>query len=194
MIEIFQIFSFIVIFSLTLFVPINIFHEKTYIKNLSIMERSSLNLAINLNILLLFSFLDYPLQIFQPFILIFYSSILVFHYRNRLVLLKEFILFFLSFFIIFFILSINISSNLYLGWDAKFFYYIKSLFFFDGKTIFNLNQFSQNIWHPYFGSYILGIFWSISFTETEYFGRLFYLFLFCYSFYYISQINKKYKN
>ena len=193
MIEIFQIFIFLIIFSLILFVPINIFYEKPYIKDLSIMERSSLNLAINLNILLLISFLDYPMQIFQPFILIFYSSILVFHYWNRLVLLKEFILFLLPFFIIFFILSINISLNLYLGWDAKFFYYIKSLFFFDGKTIFDLNQFSHNIWHPYFGSYLWGFFWSISITETEYYGRLFYLFLFCYSFYYISQINKNTK-
>ena len=75
MIEIFQLFSFILIFSLILFVPINIFHENTYIKDLSIMERSSLNLSINLNILLLISFLDYPIQIFQPFILIFYGSI-----------------------------------------------------------------------------------------------------------------------
>ena len=66
MIEIFQIFIFLIIFSLILFVPINIFHEKPYIKDLTIMERSSLNLAINLNILLLISFLDYPLQIFQP--------------------------------------------------------------------------------------------------------------------------------
>lgn len=193
MIEIFQIFAFIIIFSLILFAPINIFHEKPYIKNLSVMERSCLNLAINLNILLLISFLKYPLQIFQPFILIFYSSILVFHYWKRLVLIKEFILFLLPFFIVFFILSINIGSNLYLGWDAKFFYYIKSLFFFDGKNIFDLNQFSQNIWHPYFGSYLWGFFWSLSFTETEYYGRLFYLFLFCYSFYFISQIDKNTK-
>ena len=100
MIEIFQIFAFIIIFSLILFAPINIFHEKPYIKNLSVMERSCLNLAINLNILLLISFLKYPLQIFQPFILIFYSSILVFHYWKRLVLIKEFILFLLPFFII----------------------------------------------------------------------------------------------
>jgi hypothetical protein len=193
MIEIFQIFTFIIIFSIILFAPINIFNKKTYIKDLSIMERSSLNLAINLNILLLISFLNYPLQTLQPFILIFYSSIIFFHYRNKLVLLKEFILFLLPFFIIFFILSVNISSNLYLSWDAKYFYYIKSLFFFDGKTIFDLNQFSQNIWHPYFGSYLWGFFWSISFTEVEYYGRLFYLFLFCYSFYFISQIDKNSK-
>ncbi len=194
MIEIFQIFTFIIIFSLILFVPINIFQEKPFIKDLSIIERSSLNLAINLNILLLISFLNYPLQMFQPIILIIYSSIFLFNYRKRLFLLKDFLIFLFPFIIIFFILSINVSSNLYLGWDAKFFYYIKSLFFFDGKTIFDLNQFSQNIWHPYFGSYLWGFFWSISFTETEYFGRLFYLFLFCYSFYFVSQLDKNTKN
>ena len=61
------------------------------------------------------------------------------------------------------------------------------------KLFLILNQFSQNIWHPYFGSYLWGFFWSISFTETEYYGRLFYLFLFCYSFYFVSQIDKNIK-
>ena len=194
MIELFQIFIFLTIFSLILFVPFNIFQEKPYIKDLSIIERSSLNLAINLNILLLISFLNYPLQIFQPVILIFYSLILVFHYKNKIALVKKFLLFLLPLFVIFCILSINVSSNLYLGWDAKFFYYIKSLFFFDGKTIFDLNQFSENTWHPYFGSYLWGFFWSLSLTDSEYFGRLFYLFLFCYSFYLVSQIDKNTKS
>ena len=193
MIEIFQIFTFIIIFSSILLAPINIFQEKPYIKDLSIIERSSVNLSINLNILLLISFLNYPLQIFQPIMLIIYSSLLFFYYRKRLLFLKDFLIFLIPLLIIFFILSINISSNLYLGWDAKFFYYIKSLFFFDGKTIFDLNKFSQNIWHPYFGSYLWGFFWSISFLEAEYFGRLIYLFLFCYSFYSVSQIGKNTK-
>ena len=189
MIELFKILIFLLIFSLILFVPFNIFHERSYIKKLSILERSSFNLATNLNILLLISFLNYPLQIFQPIILFIYSFVFIFYYKDRIISIKDFLLSILPLLIIFSILSLSISSKLYLGWDAKFFYYIKSLFFFDGKTIFDLNQFSQNIWHPYFGSYLWGFFWSISLTESEYFGRLFYLFLFCYSFYSVSQIS-----
>ena len=190
MIELFQILIFLIIFTSILFVPFNIFEKKSLLKNLSILDKSSLNLATNLNILLLLSFLNFPLQIFQPIILIFYSLILILHYKNRVVLIKDFLISISPILIIFCILSLNISSKLYLGWDAKFFYYIKSLYFFDGKTIFDLNQFSQNIWHPYFGSYLWGFFWSVSPTESEYFGRLFYLFLFCYTFYSVSQISK----
>jgi hypothetical protein len=193
MIELFQIFIFFIIFLIILFVPFNIFHEKSYIQDLSVIERSSLNLAINLNILLFISFLNYPLQTFQPIILIIYSLIFFFNYKKRSVLLKDFLFFLLPLFIIFFILSISISSNLYLGWDAKYFYYIKSLFFFEGKTIFDLNNFSENFWHPHFGSYLWGFFRTISLTETEYFGRLFYLFLFCYSFFLVSQSEKDQK-
>ena len=190
MIELFQILIFLTIFTSILFVPFNIFKEKSLLKNLSILDKSSLNLATNLNILLLLSFLNFPLQIFQPIILIVYSLIFIFHYKNRVVLIREFLLSVSPILVIFCILSLSISSKLYLGWDAKFFYYIKSLYFFDGKTIFDLNQFSQNIWHPYFGSYLWGFFRSISLTESEHFGRLFYLFLFCYSFYSVSQISR----
>jgi len=190
MIELFQILIFLTIFTSILFVPFNIFKEKSLLKNLSILDKSSLNLATNLNILLLLSFLNFPLQIFQPIILIVYSLIFIFHYKNNVVLIREFLLSVSPILVIFCILSLSISSKLYLGWDAKFFYYIKSLYFFDGKTIFDLNQFSQNIWHPYFGSYLWGFFRSISLIESEHFGRLFYLFLFSYSFYSVSQISK----
>ena len=42
---------------------------------------------------------------------------------------------------------------------------------------------------PTFWILLMGIFWSLSFLESEYFGRLFYLFLFCYSFFVISKIS-----
>ncbi len=193
MIEIIQIPLFFIIFILTLFVPINLFQNRPYLKNLSIIEKSSFNLALNLNILLFFSFLDYSVKSIQPILLVIYSIYFFANYYKNLNLLKNFLILILPLFLVFFVLSINISTELFLGWDAKFFYYIKSLFFFENKSIFDLNNFSQNFWHPHFGSYLWGFFWTISLTENEYFGRLFYLFLFCYSFFLVSQIEKNQK-
>jgi len=193
MIEILQISLFFIIFILILFVPINLFQSRPLLKNLSIIEKSSLNLALNLNILLFISFLNYSVKSIQPILLLIYSIYFFANYYRNLNLLKNFLILIVPLFLVFFILSINISTELFLGWDAKFFYYIKSLFFFENKSIFDLNNFSQNYWHPYFGSYLWGFFWTISLTETEYFGRLFYLFLLCYSFFLVSQIEKNQK-
>lgn len=193
MIEIIQIPLFFIIFAFILFVPINLFQNRPLLKNLSIIEKSSLNLAFNLNILLLISFLDYPVKSIQPILLLIYLIYFFINYYRDLGLFKNFIILIIPLFLVFLILSIDISEELFLGWDAKFFYYIKSLFFFENKSIFDLNNFSQNHWHPHFGSYLWSFFWTISLTETEYFGRLFYLFLFCYSFYLVSQIEKNQK-
>ena len=193
MIEIIQIPLFFIIFVFILFVPINLFQNRPLLKNLSIIEKSSLNLAFNLNILLLISFLDYPVKSIQPILLLIYLIYFFINYYRDFGLFKNFIILITPLFLVFLILSIDISEELFLGWDAKFFYYIKSLFFFENKNIFDLNNFSQNHWHPHFGSYLWSFFWTISLTETEYFGRLFYLFLFCYSFYLVSQIEKNQK-
>jgi len=193
MIEILQIPLFFIIFILTLFVPINLFQNRPFLKNLSIIEKSSLNFALNLNFLLFISFLNCSVKSIQPILLVIYLIFFFGNYYGNSTLLKKFLILLIPLFIVFFILSINISIELFLGWDAKFFYYIKSLFFFENKSIFDLNNFSQNFWHPHFGSYLWGFFWSISLTETEYFGRLFYLFLFCYSFFLVSQIGKNQK-
>ena len=193
MIEILQIPLFFIFFILILFVPINLFQDRPLLKNLNIIEKSSLNLALNLNILLFISFLNYSVQSIQPIFLLIYSIYFFANYYKNLNLLKNFLILIVPLFLVFFILSINISTELFLGWDAKFFYYIKSLFFFENKSIFDLNNFSQNFWHPHFGSYLWGFFWTLSLTETEYFGRLFYLFLLCYSFFLVSQIEKNKK-
>ena len=104
--------------------------------------------------------------------------------------IKEYFFYLIPIFIIYFILSINIASELYFGWDAKFFYYIKSLYFFDGKYLSDLIDFSSNKHHPHLGSYIWGFFWSIGPMKLEYFGRLYYLFIFCFSVFYVSNTTK----
>ncbi|MDB2591812.1 hypothetical protein N9X80_03740 [Candidatus Pelagibacter bacterium] len=190
MIEILQIIFFSLVFSLLLFLPFNIFRQTNFFQNIDIVEKTSLNLVINLNTLLLFSFLPLSIQLIQPFVISIYLLILIFSYRKNFVLILEFLKSFFPLIVIFFFLAVHISTELYLGWDAKYFYYIKSLFFYEEKTIFDLDKFEHSAWHPHFGSYLWGFFWSLSFVDNEYFGRLFPLFLFCYSFFVVSKISK----
>ena len=191
MIEILQIVFFFLVFSSLLFLPFNIFNSPQFINNIDIVEKTSLNLVINLNILLFLSFLPLSVQSIQPIFILGYLLILVISYKKNLKLVFDYFKSFLPLFIIFFLLATHISTEIFLGWDAKYFYYIKSLFFYEEKTIFDLYKFEYSVWHPHYGSYLWGFFWTLSFVDNEYFGRLFYLFLFCYSFFIVSKIIKK---
>ena len=190
MTEILQILLFIFIFTTLLVVPFNVFIKTPVSNKENFLEKSTFNLIINLNFLLFLSLLTFSLETVQPFIVIFYILILIYTYRDHFKLIDKFLFSLIPLFLVFFVFSIDISSTLYLGWDAKFFYYIKSLFFYENKSILNLNQFSDNYWHPHYGSYLWGFFRSLSFIDLEFFGRLFYVFLFCYTFFYISSVNK----
>jgi hypothetical protein len=59
MIEILQIIFFSLVFVLLLFLPFNIFNQTNFFQNVDIVEKTSLNLVINLNTLLLFSFFTF---------------------------------------------------------------------------------------------------------------------------------------
>ena len=54
-----------------------------------------------------------------------------------------------------------------------------------------LREFENNKWHPHFGSYLWAFFWSLPFIEIEYFGRLSYVFIFCFSIYFITRFSVK---
>ena len=189
--EFLQIIFFSLVFTSLLFLPFNIFSKISFSNGVDIIEKTSLNFFINLNILLFLSFLPFSVQTIQPIVVTIYLVVLIYSYRNNLVLILRYLKSFFPVLIIFCLLAVHISSEMYLGWDAKYFYYIKSLFFYEGKTIFDLNQFEYSVWHPHYGSYLWGFFWNLSFVDIEYFGRLFYLFLFCYSLFVISKISKK---
>ncbi len=194
MTEIFKIA--IIFFVLIVFFigPLNIFDKTNKEFKINILNY---NLIINLNILLFLSLIslsieDYQLIYISILILTFFYALLVskISYFN---FLKKNIINFSIFYFSFFIIAINISSNLNLGWDAKYFYYIKSLFFFEGLGLNELKEFEHNKWHPHFGSYLWAFFWSLPFIEIEYFGRLSYVFIFCFSIYFITKIpNKNY--
>ena len=189
MTEIFKIaiiFFILVVFFLG---PLNIF-DKTN-KELRI-NFLNYNFIINFNILLFLSLISLPIKNYQ---LIYITILLLTFFYALLVskisyfhLIRKNIINFSIIYFSFFIIAINISSNLNFGWDAKYFYYIKSLFFFEGLGLNELKEFEHNKWHPHFGSYLWAFFWSLPFIEIEYFGRLSYVFIFCFSIYFITKI------
>ena len=71
------------------------------------------------------------------------------------------------------IIAINVASELTLGWDAKYFYYIKSLFFLENQILYDIKKFVFGTWHPHLGSYYWAFYWSLMPLKIEYFGDCF---------------------
>ena len=189
MTEIFKIA--IIFFVLVVFFigPLNVFDKTNKELRINILNY---NFIINFNILLFLSLISLPIKNYQ---LIYITILLLTFFYTLLIskisyfhLIKKNIINFSIIYFSFFIIAINISSNLNFGWDAKYFYYIKSLFFFEGLGLNELREFEHNKWHPHFGSYLWAFFWSLPFMEIEYFGRLSYVFIFCFSIYFITKI------
>ena len=195
MIEFLQILLTFILFSLIITVPVNIFNSKIFIsKKYFSLDVASFNLILNCNILLLISFLPLSLSLFNFFFIFIYSAIFIYIYfiKNfRFNLIKNFIQSISIFLIIFLIISTNVAGELNLGWDAKYFYYIKALFFIENQSFGDLNKFASNIFHPHLGSYFWAFFWNLMPLKLEYFGRLFFVFLFCFSIFYICHNNLK---
>ena len=192
MIEITNIILALFSFLLITFVPLNIFAIKNKIfNNCSSLDLASFNLIINCNILLIFSLLPLSLEnynyIYYTFLILFFFYSYFLKFRNfknfknmtlNITLLAS----------IFFIISINVTAKLKLGWDAQFFYYIKSLFFIEGQNFYDLNKFQYGF-HPHLGSFFWSFYWNLININFEYIGRLFYVFISCFSFFYICKKN-----
>ena len=195
MIEFLQILLTFILFSLIITVPVNIFNSKIFInRKYYNLDVASFNLILNCNILLLISFLPFSLSAFNLFFIFIYSIIFIYIYfiKNfRFNLIKNFIQSISIFLIIFLIISTNVAGELNLGWDAKYFYYIKALFFIENQSFGDLNKFVHNEYHPHLGSFFWAFFWNLMPLKLEYFGRLFYVFLFCFSIFYVCHNNLK---
>ena len=192
MIEILKIIYIFSIFLIFISSPLNIFNKSDKQINISFLNY---NLIINFNILLILSLISIPIKNYQLIylliLILFFSYSLSISKIQLKDLKKMNFINFLIFYFSFIVLAISVSSNINLGWDAKYFYYIKSLFFYQEKTIFELNIFEPSMWHPHFGSYLWSFFWTLRFVDCEHFGRFFYLFLFCYSFFFVSILDRK---
>jgi hypothetical protein len=106
-------------------------------------------------------------------------------------LYKKFTQFLLLFFIIYLIIATNVAGELNLGWDAKYFYYIYALFFVENQNLYDLGKFVHGTWHPHLGSFYWAFFWNLMPIKFEYIGRLFYVFILCFSIFYVCHNNLK---
>ena len=128
-------------------------------------------------------------------ILYFFSTNIFLLDKNILKNNKSFILSNFVIIIFFYVFAFEIVANPNLSWDCKFHWYLKSLNFYQDLGIRNL-YFLPKYEYPHFGTFLWALFWKFNTIQHEYFGRLFYLFLYLLSiisFVEIFETNRKNK-
>jgi hypothetical protein len=84
-------------------------------------------------------------------------------------------------------LSVDLSNHLKIGWDAQNYWLVKKLVFINHGDIFDL-KFTPRDDYPYLGSFLWFFYSKISFLSHEYFGRIFYIYLFLISIFSVNKI------
>ena len=82
-----------------------------------------------------------------------------------------------------------IPPNIFSKKSTSFFYYINALFFVENQNLYDLDKFAYGTWQPHLGTYIWAFFWNLMPIKLEYFGRLFYVFILCFSIFYVCHNN-----
>jgi len=167
---------FIAIFFSNTFLQLN---KKITINSLGFFGKTSMNLILILNIFLLLSFINIDLKILYFIFFAINFSIFVFNKIKNNIIYKLHIYCLLLIFLTF-LISVDLASNLYLGWDAKLFWYLKSLNFYENQNFENLKNIPA-FDYPHLGSYLWQLFWKYPFNVYEYHGRIFYVFLYTFS-------------
>ena len=189
--EIISISLSFLIFCIFLYAPLNINRSKIFNFG-STYQIGVANLIINLNFLVLISLLPLKLGSYLSFYFTALILISIFNLFKKTEIFKFNKLILSLFFVLFFIISLDIASKLDLGWDAKWFWYIKSLYFFQNYDFSYLSHYEFNSFHPHFGSYLWAFFRELSLSKIEYSGRIFYAFLYLSSLFFL--IDKFEKN
>jgi hypothetical protein len=194
MIEIFSILTQLFIITIFCYVPTNICLFLKSNKNPDILNRLEIGIILNLFVLLILSFSlrSGSNTIYFVLIIIFLNNLLflskdIFQKYKGQNLKIDYI--FLFFIFLFFVFSIDLANNLKIGWDAQNYWLIKKLVFTNGGDFFDLKNTPRDD-YPYLGSFVWHIYSKFSLLGHEYFGRLFYLFLFLLSIFSIASIIK----
>jgi len=185
MIETFLIFFQILFIGLLIFysIPSSII-QVTF--NSSSLNLLMINLIIFMNILLIYSF--FAIGNIYLFFVLFFSSLYLFMKSNK----KKYFHFKIEYLLIYFYIfsiSIVIANQLELGWDAKFFWFLKTISFYQNNNLFDLGKLPATD-YPHLGSYIWSFFWKFPFDKFEYLGRIFYVFFYVVSIFYFCETFK----
>ena len=181
MIEIFYLLLQVIFFLIFFLFPLNkkIIENYLNLRKTTIYDVYILNILLYCLFFLILSFFKIKINlIIYP--LIFIKIIFItFNFKTygRYFLDFNNKFFFLFFFVCFFSLSLQISSNPKLGWDGIVHWYYKALNYNQGGTYENLKN-SPIPYYPHLGPYIWSVFWSINKLNLEYFGRIFYIFIY----------------
>jgi hypothetical protein len=194
MLEILQIFFQLIIFILFTFFPINKFtlsrFSSVYIN--SNINAFLINIVILLNTFLLLSFFKVNMNFIFIFILIMNLFLFAYNFSDiyREIINKKNIFFEISFILICFLLFIKVAANPSLGWDGLAFWLSKTNSFYLGGSYFDM----PHPHYPQLGSYMWAFFWKNSLIEKEYFGRLFFYYLYLISIFTITLSLKESSN
>jgi len=199
MTEIFSIIAqFIMFFFITLF-PINNIATPFLYKSLgkSNFFCIPVNISILLFIFLICSFFPINLRYIFFFILVTYLLIFFnnFYKICNEILKKENLSLKIFFIAINLFLFFDLAYNLEIGWDGLAIWIFKANNFYNGHSYFNL--FDQEVifkQYPHLGSYTWAFFWKNSLMEKEYFGRLFYQYIYVVSIFVIANSIKIFSN
>ena len=192
MIELFFIFvSFCSLFLLSLFpIRINCSGINNVFYNFRMFDFFLVNLIINISILLFLSFtnIDYSKYFILIMIISFFYNLFNFlRIKNyfKFLINKDFIFFvFLCFAI-----AVYFVSNPILAWDGLENWFFKAQNFFYNFNFFDLKDLKgNNNYYPHLGTFIWGFFWKNSFLQYEYFGRLFYIYIYLLSIFSICEL------
>ena len=156
----------------------------------SLTESLILKSIIFINLFLVFSLLNISLN-YLIISLIVISLILILKEKEKFKININFYFNFknLLIFIYIFIVSIVLTYDLQLGWDAKFFWFLKTINFYQDNSLLNLEKLPATD-YPHLGAYIWSFFWRFPFDSYEYLGRMFYVFLYILSIFYFCEIFK----
>ena len=149
--------------------------KKRFGKENSHFDYYILNLFIILNLILLVSLFNFDIKFTIIIVSIYFILVNIFNFSFKIISKSIYSLLILI--IIFYVLSTYIVANPDLGWDGKFHWYKKALNFYQNMGFENLSSLPKYE-YPHFGVYLWALFWSINPINFEYFGRLFYLFLY----------------
>ena len=191
--ELVNIFIQLFLFTIFSFIGCSIFLLKSS-KNNSVyfFEHIFFNIILQINLILFLSFFNISLDL----IFLIYSLYLI---LSLFFLIKEKILIVLSLKIEIYLLSlflfvclvffVDIANSPSLEWDAEKFWIYKTLNFYNNGTIESLNNLpaGDGANYPYLGSLLWSFFWKLSLIHDEYSGRLFFVFLYTLSIYFIVQ-------
>jgi len=196
MIEILAILIQIIIITIFCFPPKYLLTYGYNKRDVDIVDHLSFGIVINILLLLVLSlFFSKENRLFFYFVIFFIFSLnlifLINEFIKKLKIKDSFKINFqlLILLVLVFIFSVHLSNNLKLGWDAQNIWIVKMLSFFNNGNMLDLKMSPRND-YPHLGSFLWFFYSKISLFKHEYFGRIFYIYLFVLSILSISKLFK----